>query len=419
MGTCLDRGIKVVSNAGGLDPGGLRRRRARGGEQARAVADGRLRRRRRPVAPRRRAGGAGAAATRPVRRDGRSSTSATCRRFVTANAYLGCWGIVEALRRGADIVITGRVTDAAVVCGPAAWHHGWRARRLGRARGRGRGRPRDRVLGTGHRWQLLVLHRGAGHGAARLPVGRGGRRRQLGDRQARRHRRPGVDRHRHVAAALRDRRPALPRPRRHRSFRHHPARRDRAPTACASAASWGAAAAHAQGGDERARRLPQRRRRGAHRARRRGRKAAVVEAAFWAACPYGPDDFASVRTRIVRTDHADPGRNEAATAVVADHREGSRRAQGRAGLLQRVDRDGARKHPRLVRPVGRPVRRRPPYGVYRPALVPAELVPQYVHVDGTTVQVDSVAPATGDRVDDGRSSAGRRRRARGEGPGPP
>ena len=46
-------------------------------------------------------------------------------RFITANAYLGCWGIVEALERGADIVITGRVTDAAVVCGPAAWHLGW------------------------------------------------------------------------------------------------------------------------------------------------------------------------------------------------------------------------------------------------------------------------------------------------------
>ena len=34
-------------------------------------------------------------------------------------------GIAEALGRGADIVITGRVTDAAVVCGPAAWHHRW------------------------------------------------------------------------------------------------------------------------------------------------------------------------------------------------------------------------------------------------------------------------------------------------------
>ena len=45
--------------------------------------------------------------------------------FLTANAYLGCWGIVDALENGADIVVTGRVTDAAVVCGPAAWHHGW------------------------------------------------------------------------------------------------------------------------------------------------------------------------------------------------------------------------------------------------------------------------------------------------------
>ena len=46
-------------------------------------------------------------------------------RYLTANAYLGCFGIVDALSQGADIVITGRVTDAAVVCGPAAWHHGW------------------------------------------------------------------------------------------------------------------------------------------------------------------------------------------------------------------------------------------------------------------------------------------------------
>jgi hypothetical protein len=44
---------------------------------------------------------------------------------MTANAYLGAWGIATALARGADIVITGRVTDAALVVGPAAWAHGW------------------------------------------------------------------------------------------------------------------------------------------------------------------------------------------------------------------------------------------------------------------------------------------------------
>lgn len=46
-------------------------------------------------------------------------------KMLTANAYLGCWGIVEALRRGADVVVTGRVTDAALVCGPAAFSHDW------------------------------------------------------------------------------------------------------------------------------------------------------------------------------------------------------------------------------------------------------------------------------------------------------
>jgi hypothetical protein len=44
---------------------------------------------------------------------------------LTANAYLGGWGIVEALGAGADIVICPRVTDASVVVGPAAWHYGW------------------------------------------------------------------------------------------------------------------------------------------------------------------------------------------------------------------------------------------------------------------------------------------------------
>jgi hypothetical protein len=45
--------------------------------------------------------------------------------IVTANAYLGGWGIATALERGADVVICGRVTDAALVVGPAAWKFGW------------------------------------------------------------------------------------------------------------------------------------------------------------------------------------------------------------------------------------------------------------------------------------------------------
>jgi len=44
---------------------------------------------------------------------------------VTANAYFGAWGIKEALDKGADVVVCPRVTDAAVVIGPAAWKYNW------------------------------------------------------------------------------------------------------------------------------------------------------------------------------------------------------------------------------------------------------------------------------------------------------
>jgi hypothetical protein len=42
-----------------------------------------------------------------------------------ATAYIGAWGIIAALRAGADIVICGRVTDASPVIGLSAWWHGW------------------------------------------------------------------------------------------------------------------------------------------------------------------------------------------------------------------------------------------------------------------------------------------------------
>jgi hypothetical protein len=49
-------------------------------------------------------------------------------RILAANAYIGAWGIAEALKAGADIVITGRVTDASLTVGPAAWWHDWSPR---------------------------------------------------------------------------------------------------------------------------------------------------------------------------------------------------------------------------------------------------------------------------------------------------
>ena len=45
--------------------------------------------------------------------------------IVTANAYLGAFGIAKALERGADLVICGRVTDASLTVGPAIWKFGW------------------------------------------------------------------------------------------------------------------------------------------------------------------------------------------------------------------------------------------------------------------------------------------------------
>ncbi|MCT7365057.1 MULTISPECIES: acyclic terpene utilization AtuA family protein [Mycobacteriaceae] len=108
LGTCLDRRIKVVANAGGLNPAGLatalRELAARLGLTARVahVEGDDLR-------------GSLDAITPPV---GETKP-------VSANAYLGAWGITEALRSGADVVVTGRVTDASLVVGPAAWWHSW------------------------------------------------------------------------------------------------------------------------------------------------------------------------------------------------------------------------------------------------------------------------------------------------------
>ena len=44
---------------------------------------------------------------------------------ITANAYIGGAAVAEALARGADIVVGGRLADAALTTGPAAWYFGW------------------------------------------------------------------------------------------------------------------------------------------------------------------------------------------------------------------------------------------------------------------------------------------------------
>jgi hypothetical protein len=104
LGTALDRGVKIVANAGGLNPAGL-------AAAVRALAE--------------RLGLAVNVAH--VEGDdlvGRAEELGFGS-VLAANAYLGAWGIAECVKAGADVVVTGRVTDASLVVGPAAAHFGW------------------------------------------------------------------------------------------------------------------------------------------------------------------------------------------------------------------------------------------------------------------------------------------------------
>jgi hypothetical protein len=118
LGTCLERGIKVVANAGGLNPEALAAKLTELAPSAKiAYLTGD------DLAP----------AIKDLQAEGHEFTNLDTGvplaqaelPVVTANAYLGGWGITAALQAGADVVICGRVTDASLVTGPAAWWHGW------------------------------------------------------------------------------------------------------------------------------------------------------------------------------------------------------------------------------------------------------------------------------------------------------
>ena len=121
-------------------------------------------------------------------------------------------------------------------------------------------------------------------------------------------------------------------------------------------------------------------------------KAALVHEAFWRACPHDPGDYAKVTERVVRTDKTDPGTNEEAVAVwrlaVFDHDE---------DRLGRTLSDAMNELALATIPgmfsAGSSARPRA-FGVYRPATVPAEAVPQYVtFLDGERTVVDPVPAA--------------------------
>lgn len=104
LGLAVERGVRIVTNAGGLNPAGL-------ATAVRALAD--------------RLGITVNVAH--VEGDDLLPRAADLGLGtpLAANAYLGAWGIVDCLNGGADVVVTGRVTDASVTLGPAAAYFGW------------------------------------------------------------------------------------------------------------------------------------------------------------------------------------------------------------------------------------------------------------------------------------------------------
>jgi hypothetical protein len=397
MGTCLDKGIRVVSNAGGLDPGGCADAVAEVADRlglsptiAYIDGDDLLPRIEELVA---------SGALSPF---GAGTELGDPTKFLTANAYLGCFGIVDALAKGADIVITGRVTDAAVTCGPAAWHHGWRRDDFdqlaggvvaghviecsaqvtggnysffheidGRNEVGGRARfgfPWAEVAADGS--CVIGKHDGTG-GVVNVETVTSQLLYEIGGPEY-----LGPD----VTARFDTIEVAQLAPDRVRVS----GVRGQAPPSTLKVAM------NELGGF-----------RNSFTVALTGldveEKAAFAEATFWDACPYGPDDFASIDNRVIHTDKADPATQEEATALwrvtVKDPDE---RKVGRA-FADAMVHTALAGIPGMYGLSGGPGAASP-FGVYRPATVPSDLVPQYVHVNGSTTQIESIAP-TGDSID--------------------
>ena len=384
MGACLDTGIKVVSNAGGLDPRGCARAVEEVAERlglnpriACVEGDDLMAR----LAP-----DAADAVTLRSFVTGEPMTDTS--KLITANAYLGGWGIAEALRRGADIVVTGRVTDAAVACGPAAWHHGWaiddwdalagavaagHVIECGTQATGGNYSFFTEVEGmdrTGFPWAEIaadgssVIGKHDGTGGA-VTVGTVTAQ-LLYEIDAPGYLGPDVttrfDTIRLTQAGV-DRV-------RMDSVRGEPP----PPTLKVATNELGGFRSEINvaltGLDIDA-------------------KAALVHEAFWRACPHDPGDYAKVTERVVRTDKTDPATNEEAVAVwrltVFDHDEDrlGRTLSDAMNELALATIPGMFSAGSAARPRA--------FGVYRPATVPAEAVPQYVtFLDGERTVVDPV-----------------------------
>ena len=384
MGTCLDRGIRVVSNAGGLDPRGCAGAVAEVAERLDlspriAFVDGDdLMSRLDP----------GAADAVTLGSFATGEPMAGTAELITANAYLGGWGIAEALRRGADIVVTGRVTDAAVACGPAAWHHDWAVDdwdalagavaaghviECGTQTTGGNYSFFTEIEGmarTGFPWAEIaadgssVIGKHDGTGGA-VTVGTVTAQ-LLYEIDAPGYLGPDVTTRFDTIRLTQ----AGPDRVRVDSVRGEP------PPSTLKVATNELGGYRSEitvaltGLDIEA-------------------KADLVHDAFWRACPHEPGDYAKVTERVVRTDKADPATNEEAAAVwrlsVFDHDE---QRLGRT-LSDAMNELALATIPGMFSP-GSAARPRA-FGIYRPATVPAEAVPQYVtFLDGERTVVDPV-----------------------------
>ncbi len=390
MGTCLDQGIKVVSNAGGLDPDHCAEAVAEVADTlglnptiAFVNGDNLL-----PRLDELREAGIDIL-------DLETGEPVAPVDYISANAYLGAWGIVEALNRGADIVVTGRTTDAAIVAGPAAWHHGW-ARddwdAMAGAVAAGHviecgtqatggnysffteipgleraGFPIAEIEADGS--SIITKHPGTG-GAVTVGTVTSQLLYEIGP--------PGYlgpD----VTARFDTMQLSQEGPDR---VRISGTRGERPPGHLkVSMNAWGGYRSDIvlalTGLDIEA-------------------KAELLEAAFWEAAPIAPDAFASVTTTVVRTDHDDPSSNEAATAqwrlTVKDSDERKTKA-----IAVGINDMALATIPGFYGLSGAGIGK--PFGVHTSGLVSADLVPQHVAVlGGGRSVVESVAPEGGGPV---------------------
>ena len=385
MGTCLDKGIKVVSNAGGLDPEGCAEAVAQiakdtglspkiafvRGDDLMPRIDELL-----------------AADKLRHFETGEPIKEAS---FLTANAYLGCWGIVHALNQGADIVITGRTTDAAIVCGPAAWHHGW---------------ARDD-------WDELAGGVAAGHVIECGTQTTGGNYSFFTEV-------PGMTRTGFPFAEIAEDGSSV-------IGKHDGTGGEVSIGTVTSQLLYEIGGPEYFGPDVTTRfdtiELEQV---GKDRVRMFGikgqpppptlkvclnraggfrnsmtacltgldieEKAKLIQDAFWEACPYSPEDYAQVSTHLIRTDHPDPATNEQAVAMLRiTVKDPDDKKTGRA-FANAMTELALATIPGFFGVGGGPAAGGP-FGVYEPACIPSDTVPQeVVMLGGETHEVSSVIP---------------------------